>query len=179
MMAEEDVRGKIEAALYAAGRPLNTEDLARAGGITSKRKALQITRRITQDVNTTFEALQLVELAGEKFVMQLKPEFNSIARRFALKALLPDAAMKTLSYVAFFQPISAQQIAERRGSVAYQHLRLLEQLDFVMSEPQGRTRLYRTTDSFANYFGLSTDYQVMKQQLSRFGPRQTTQGQSP
>ena len=178
MMTEEDVRGRIEAALYAAGRPLNAEDLERAGGITSKRKALQIARRITQDVNTTFKALQLVELAGEKFVMQLKPEFNSIARRFASKVLLPDAAMKTLSYVAFFQPISAQQIAERRGSVAYQHLRLLEQLDFVKSEPQGRTRSYRTTDNFANYFGLSTDYQVMKQQLSRFGLREAGQGQS-
>jgi len=169
-VSEESARSRIEAALYAAGRPLTSEELARAAGLTSKRKALQIARKIIQDVNTTFSAIQLVEMPSEKFVLQLKSEFNSVARRFASRALLPDAAMKTLSYVAFFQPISAQQISERRGPQAYQHLKLLEQLDFVESEPQGRTRIYRTTESFANYFGLSTDYSVMKQQLSRFAP---------
>ena len=169
-MSEEDARGRIEAALYAAGRPLTSEELARAGGLTSRRKALQTTRKIIQDVNTTFAAIQLVEMPGEKFVMQLKPEFNNIARRFASRALLPNSAMKSLSYVAFFQPISAHQISERRGPQAYQHLKLLEQLGFVKSEPQGRTRVYRTTESFANYFGLSVDYSVMKQQLSRFAP---------
>ena len=172
-MSEEDVKARIEAALYAAGRPLSAEDLARAAGLTSKRKALQIARRIMQDVGTTFMAIQLAELTGEKFVMQLKPEFNSIARRFASRALLPDSAMKTLSYVAFFQPISAQQVAERRGPQAYQHLRVLEELEFVKSEPLGRTRNYRTTDAFSNYFGLSTDQQVMKQQLARLAPAMT------
>jgi len=169
-VSEEEARGRIEAALYAAGRPLTSQELARAGGLTSKRKALQTTRKIIQDVNTTFTAIQLVEMPGEKFVMQLKPKFNNIARRFASRALLPDSAMKTLSYVAFFQPISAQQISERRGPQAYQHLKLLEQLNFVKSEPQGRTRIYRTTEIFADYFGLSTDHSVMKQQLSRFAP---------
>lgn len=177
-MSEEDARPRIEAALYAAGRPLTAEDLARAGGLTSKRKALQIARRIIQDASTTFRAIQLLELAGEKFVMQLRPEFNTIARRFASKALLPDSAMKTLSYVAFFQPISAQQVAERRGSQTYQHLKVLEELDFVNSEPHGRTRMYKTTDAFANYFGLSTDQQAMKQQLSRLAPA-TIQSKEP
>lgn len=169
-MSEEDARGRIEAALYAAGRPLTSEELARAAGLTSKRKALQITRKIVQDISTTFKAVQLIEMPGEKFVMQLKPEFNNIARRFASRALLSDSAMKTLSYVAFFQPISAQQIAERRGPQAYPHLKLLEQLNFVKSEPQARTRVYRTTESFSNYFGLSTEISVMKQQLSKFAP---------
>jgi len=169
-VSEEDARGRIEAALYAAGRPLTSEELARAAGLTSQRKALQLTRKIIQDVNTTFTAIQVVEMPGERFVMQLKPELTKVARRFTSRALLPDSAMKTLSYVAFFQPISAQQISGRRGPQAYQHLKVLVQFDFVKSEPRGRTRIYRTTESFANYFGLSVDYSVMKQQLSRFAP---------
>jgi chromosome segregation and condensation protein ScpB len=36
---------------------------------------------------------------------------------------------------------------------------------FVVGERQGRSRNYRTTPRFADYFGLSTDVTTMKRQL--------------
>jgi segregation and condensation protein B len=97
--------------------------------------------------------------------MQLKAQYTQTARRFATRPLLTRAALRTLSFIAFFQPISAAELVLRRSSTVYQHLKELEEVGFVVGERQGRSRNYRTTPRFADYFGLSTDVTTMKRQL--------------
>lgn len=160
-----DAVAKVEAALYAAGMPLDAEQLAKAAGISSLRKAVAIARDIARSVNSSMRALEVVEYPGPRFAMQLKPEYNGVAKRFATRPLLSKAALRTLSYIAYFQPISGSELVLRRSSAAYKHLRELEDVGFVMSERQGRSRVYRTTARFAEYFGLSTDVSLMKKQL--------------
>ena len=53
----------------------------------------------------------------------------------------------------------------RRSSTVYQHLKELEDVGFIAGERQGRSKNYRTTTRFADYFGLSTDVTSMKRQL--------------
>jgi segregation and condensation protein B len=165
-----EARACIEAALYAAGRPLAPDELARAGGLSSKRQAVQLARALARSVNGTLRAVQVVELRG-KFAMQLRPEYVKVARKFASRPLLPYSAMKTLSYIAYFQPVTSMDLAAKRGAQAYGHLRTLETMGLVKGEPQGRTRVYRTTPHFAEYLGLSPEPDELKRQLERFGLR--------
>jgi segregation and condensation protein B len=155
----------MEAALYAAGRPLDPEQLAKAAGTTSQRKAVAIAREIATAVNGTLHAVEVVEYPGPKFAMQLKTKYTHVARRFATRPLLTKAALRTLSFIAFFQPISAGELALRRSSAIYQHLKELDEMGFITSERQGRSKAYRTTSRFSEYFGLSTDIQTLKKQL--------------
>ncbi|MBI4257789.1 MAG: SMC-Scp complex subunit ScpB [Thaumarchaeota archaeon] len=164
--------GRIEAALYASGRPLTAEELARAAGVTSKRKAIALTRTLAVQVTRAFKALEVSELSGQKFVLQLKAEYTSVAKRFASRPLLTDATLKTLSHIVYFQPITANELAKRRGPPAYRQIKELEAVGFISSEPAGRTKVYRTTSAFAEYFGLSQDPSVMKQQLASSRLRQ-------
>jgi len=164
-------RALIEAALYSSGRPMSREQLARAGGLTSVRKAASITRELAREFNRVMKALEVVELPSQKFVMQLKPEYLRTARRFSTRPLVPPSALKVLSYVAYSQPVTALELALRRGPRVYSHLKLLEELGFVEAQAVGKTKSYRTTPAFAEYFGLSPDPQVMKQQLIRLARR--------
>ena len=166
---QSDSRGGIEAALYAAGRPLSSEDLAKAAGITSKREAARLARELAEVTKANLKAIEIAELPGERFVMQLRPGFDSVARRFATKALVSSAALRTLSYILSFQPITALELANRRGPRIYQHLKILREADLVSAKPAGRTKLYQTTTVFAEYFGLNPDPAAMKQQLSKLG----------
>ncbi len=168
-LSDDEIGARVEAALYAAGRPLSLEDLVKASGISSKRRVVRIARSLAHAVKSNLRAIQVLELDGQRFVMQLKPEYNPIAKRFAIKPLLPTSVLKTLSYVVYFQPISAKEVAIRRGPQAYGHLRTLEEFGFVYAERNARARIYRTTPRFSEYFGLSSDPQVMKQQLEKLG----------
>ena len=160
-----DVLAKVEAALYASGRPLSLEEISRVAGTASERKATAIAREVARAVNGSMQAVEVVEYAGPKFAMQLKAQYIQTARKFATRPLLTRAALRTLSFIAFFQPISAAELVMRRSSTVYQHLKELEEVGFVAGERQGRSKNYRTTPRFADYFGLSTDITTMKRQL--------------
>ena len=161
----KEVLAKVEAALYASGRPLATGEIARVAGTASERKATAIAREVARMVNGTMQAVEVVEYSGPKFAMQLKSQYTQTARKFATRPLLSRAALRTLSFIAFFQPISAAELVLRRSSTVYQHLKELEAVGFVVGERQGRSKLYRTTNRFAEYFGLNTDTTTMKRQL--------------
>jgi segregation and condensation protein B len=161
----KDSLAKVEAALYAAGRPLNAGEIAKVAGTTSERKAVAVAREIARAVNSTMQAVEVVEYPGFRFALQLKAQYTQVARKFATRPLLSRAALRTLSFIAYFQPIQAGELVLRRSSAAYQHLKELEEVGFVVSERQGRNRVYRTTGRFSEYFGLSGEVALMKRQL--------------
>ena len=163
--SESRLIARIEAALYSAGRPLDPEQLARAGGVTSQRRATQAARAIAQAVNGNLKAVEVVEYPGPRFAMQLKTEYTQLARRFATRPLLSKAALRTLSYIAYFQPIASSELALRRTSNIYSHLKELEDVGFVSGEREGRSKVYRTTSRFSEYFGLSQEALLLKKQL--------------
>lgn len=166
-LTDEEIKARIEAALYSSGRALDAEQLARAAGITSKKRAVDEAKAVQSKMKSMLSAIEVVEYPGQRFAMQLKPEYTSVARRFATKPLLSKAALRTLSFIAYFQPITSADLALRRGSQAYDHLKDLEEVGFLAWERKGRSKLYRTTTEFAEYFGLSVDPQTLKHQLER------------
>jgi len=161
----KEALAKVEAALYASGRPLTVEEIAKVAGTASERKAAAIAREVAKSVNGSMQAVEVVEYSGPKFAMQLKAQYTQTARKFATKPLLSRAALRTLSFIAFFQPISSGELVLRRSSTVYQHLKELEEVGFIGSERQGRSKAYKTTARFAEYFGLSTDVVTLKRQL--------------
>ncbi len=165
LLDESEIKARIEAALYAAGRPLSPKELASAAGITSKRRAVRAARDLARVLNSSLRAIEIVELADRKFAMQLKKQYNIIAKRFSTKPLIPPSVLKTLSYIAYFQPISSLSLVEKRGKQAYKHLKILDEMGFISGEPSGRTKVYKTTPAFSEYFGLSDDLETMKKQL--------------
>lgn len=166
-VSDAEIRARIEAALYSSGRALDAEQLAKAAGISSKKRAMDEAKAIQSRMKSMLSAIEVVEYPGQRYAMQLKAEYTNVARKFATKPLLSKAALRTLSFVAYFQPISSADLALRRGSQAYDHVKDLEEVGFLAWERKGRSKLYRTTTEFSEYFGLSVDPQTLKHQLER------------
>jgi len=110
-------------------------------------------------------ALEILELEDGRFALQLKPEYVNRVRRLATRPLLTLGPLKTLSYIAYRQPVTQAKVVDVRGPQAYDHVHLLEQMGLIHSERIGRTKLMRTTDYFADYFNLSHDLRLLKRQL--------------
>ena len=161
----DDATARIESALYSAGRPLSVEDLIRASGTESRPKTLALLDSIMKKTKNAFKSIEIVILPDGNYVFQLKPEYSSSVRRYASKPILSKATQKTLSYIAFEQPVSSKQLVEIRGSGVYVHLKELRQLDFIENQNIGRTKIYSTTEKFQKYFGISGDVNILKQRL--------------
>ena len=163
-LPEDEIAARIEAALYSAGRPLSLDELIRASGTNSKEKTHRVVNDLAKKTNSTFRAIEIVQLEDGKFVLQLRPQYTPLVRKFAQHPLLPSGALKTLSYIAYEQPVTSKRLVQIRGSQVYSHIKVLEQLQFVEHENLGRLKVYRTTPKFQNYFGI-TDINVVKNKL--------------
>ena len=162
---DDGATAKIESALYSAGRPLSIEDLIRASGTESRPKTLALLDSIMKKTKNAFKSIEIVILPDGNYVFQLKPEYSSSIRKYASKPILSKATQKTLSYIAFEQPVSSKQLVEIRGSGVYVHLKELRQLDFIENQNIGRMKIYSTTEKFQKYFGISGDINILKQRL--------------
>ncbi len=163
--ANDESIAKLEAALYSAGRPLKIEELIRASGTESRTKTFELLNDIMKKTKSVFKALEVVTLPDGSYVFQLKPEYSSTIKKYASKPILPNATLKTLSYIAYMQPISSKQLVETRGSGVYEHLKELRQLDFITHQNVGRLKIYNTTEKFQKYFGIQGDVENLKQRL--------------
>ncbi len=167
---KEDIDTKlrlIEAALYVAGRPLDLKTLCSIVNSRSEKKVQKLARMLMREYRKRATALEILELSDNRFVMQLKSEFSNKVKKLAIRPLLTDGPLRTLSYIAYRQPISQKQVVEVRGKHAYRHIKELVKMGLVSREKNGRDLILRTTDFFADYFGLSRDIRAMKRQLKR------------
>ena len=155
----------MEAALYVAGRPLDLKTMASVAGTRSKKRVRKLAKTLVDDYKNRETAIEILELEGERFVMQLKSEYTGKVRKLTTRPLLSAGPLKTLSYIAFRQPILQTHVVDVRGHHSYGHLKQLEDMELISREGIGKKRVIKTTQFFADFFGLSNDLRAMKRQL--------------
>jgi len=155
----------LEAALYVAGRPLDLNELCSVLKTRSKNKTKKLLKTLIQEYTGRNTALEILELKDERYVLQLKADFTPLVRKLVNRPLLSIGPLKTLSYIAYRQPISQKRVVDVRGHHSYGHIKLLREMGLIASERNGRTSVLKTTDYFADYFALSHDSASMKKEL--------------
>jgi segregation and condensation protein B len=164
VLPDDELTARIEAALYSAGRPLSIDDLLRASGINSKDKIRKVVNELIRKTNSTFKAIEITQLEEGSFVFQVKAIYTPLIRRFAQQPIISSSALKTLSYIAYEQPVTSKRLVQIRGNQVYNHLKELQQISFIEHEKLGRLKVYRTTKKFQDYFGVS-DINSIKNKL--------------
>jgi segregation and condensation protein B len=162
----------VEAALYVAGRPLDLKELCSVLKTRSRNKARKLAKMLVKEYTSRNTALEILQLKDERYVLQLKTKFTPHVKKLVKKPLLSTGPLRTLAYVAYRQPVSQKRVAQMRGHHAYGHIKLLKEMDLVAGERKGRSTLLRTTEYFADYFGLSHELSAMKRQLKKVFERE-------
>lgn len=157
----------IEAALYVSGRPLDLKTIGSMIRVRSEDRIRRLSRLLMDRYKQAEGALEILELADGRFVMQLKPDYVRSARHLATRKLLTPGPLKTLSFIAIKQPVTQAYVVKVRGKLAYQHVVQLKSMGLIADDDVGRTKVLRTTDNFADYFNLSHDLRLMKRQLEK------------
>ncbi|MCL1971354.1 MAG: SMC-Scp complex subunit ScpB [Candidatus Bathyarchaeota archaeon] len=157
----------IEAALYVAGRPLDINELGQVVNSRSKKKVKKYTELIMKEYVARNSPMEILALKDERYVLQVKAEFTPLIKKLVNRPLLSSGPLKTLSYIAFRQPITQKRVIEVRGQHAYDHVKQLKDMGLIVTERVGRSVALKTTDYFADYFGLTQDTSAMKRELKR------------
>ncbi|WP_340820211.1 SMC-Scp complex subunit ScpB [Methanolobus sp. WCC4] len=166
-------REVIEAALFAAGGAIDAATLAKLTGM-KKKQVIPIALGIVEEYASRETGIEVIDL-GERYVMQVKPKYTDMVRPFAPKELSAPM-LRTLSMIAYHQPLIQSDLVDMRGNSAYDHIRELKERGFVEALPHGRTKILQTTSLFADYFGLeSNDPELVKKKIVELSRLQSGQ----
>jgi len=161
-MTEPSLTTIIEALLFASDEPVSAERLAAAAGeevtVDAVREAV---RQLADAYAESGRAFALAEIAGG-FQLLSRPEFSKYLRKLVRarnEARFTQAALETLSIIAYKQPVTRAEIEDIRGVAAGDMVRTLMEKGLVRvtgrSEHVGRPLLYGTTKKFLTAFGLA------------------------
>jgi len=156
-----ELKGALEAIIYAADGPATLEQIAKAVGeekaVVSAALDEMIAACATEDRGMEIRAVA----GGYKFYT--KPQHHEVVRRF-IKGLRPPLrltmpALETLAVIAYRGPATGPEIQEIRGvNVSGVIKTLLEKRLIVTAGRKavmGRPIMYRTSKEFLMRFGLS------------------------
>ena len=148
----------LEAALYAAGHPLGIDELMHVVRSKSEKVVLNLINELIKKIESRSGALEVIILPGNRVVMQLRTTYNSLVREFTHRPLLKTGSLKTLGYIAYYQPIEQGQVIESRGGHIYSQLRQMENLGLIIREKVDDKRfVIKTTPFFGDYFGIGAN----------------------
>ncbi|WP_314585344.1 SMC-Scp complex subunit ScpB [Paenibacillus terrigena] len=123
---------------------------------------LDVIHDLKGDYKRSKRGIQITEIANA-FQLTTVPEHAPYFERLAYspsRSTLSQAALETLSIIAYRQPITRVDIEEIRGVKSDRALQTLMSKDLIeevgRAEAIGRPILYGTTKSFLDYFGLDS-----------------------
>ena len=158
----------VESVLFSAGKPVSINEIKEATGLSYNivKKTIQ---ELIQDYNVTRKNETSMEIvkAGEKYAMQVKKQFIDQSMMVAKPEIKPEL-LKTLTLIAFHQPIKQSNLRRMFGTKIYDHVDELVSLKLVHSRKHGTTEMLTTTKFFPEYFGIeSTDPDEIRNFLMR------------
>lgn len=156
----------LEAALYSAGRPVDIESLKFVVGTKSNNVIQKLIGELAFRYEARYSALEIKILSKKRAVMRLKDVFEITVKRFTNRPLLTSGPLKTLSYIAYHQPVEQVKVVADRGTHVYSHLKMMEEMGLIVRERlNGRGYIIETTPYFADYFGFGHDPMKSRLQL--------------
>lgn len=150
----------IEAALFAASRPLTLEELNALDPDVSFAEVKAALDRLREHYDFDGHGVEVVELGGG-FQILTRPSLAAAIERAQVAQRSPKltaAMLETLAVIAYRQPVGRAEIEEIRGVAVGSVLKSLHErglIDVVgRGEGLGRPLLYGTTPVFLEYFAL-------------------------
>ncbi len=151
----------IEAILFACGEPVSPDKLAEASGIDVE-TVVKLIDQLERRYNVQESGIRIIRVNGslQLATRQEYADYVKAALETRRQAPLSQAAMETLSIVAYNQPVTKAFVEQVRGIDSSSVVNTLVERDLLEEagrlELPGRPVAYRTTDTFLRCFGISS-----------------------
>jgi len=143
----------VEAILFSSGRPFSLQELGEALKLEPQtvRKYIKKLKGLYGKRNTALEVAKV----GSKYCLQVKREYVGNTNRF-VQTKIPTKLLKTLSYIAYHQPVKQSTMVHLMGTRVYEQVKKLKELELIHRKRSGHTKILTTSSKFPEYFGIGT-----------------------
>lgn len=160
-MNKREIKAIIESLLYIWGEPLSLKDLSDVLEL-EKKDVKEMINEMISDFNYNRRGLQIVRI-NDSYQLTTRPEHYDMICKLCTPRTdktLSNAALETLSIIAYKQPITRMEVEAIRGVKCIKSINSLLQRELVKEvgrlDKTGKPILYGTTETFLQHFGLTS-----------------------
>jgi len=160
-LQDDQLKQVVEALIFASDIPITINQLK---GFIEEATASEIKKAVNSlnlEYNKTGRAITIISVAGG-FQMVTREAYTQWIRKLFIKrrkSRLSQAALETLSVIAFKQPVSKSEIEAIRGVGCDGVVKTLLERKLITitgrSDGPGRPLIYASTKEFLRYFGIN------------------------
>ncbi len=161
-MEENELIKVVETLLFITDEPIKTEKIAKICEVKNVKYIEEILERIKHSYDMENRALCIMRVAGG-WQMATRSEYSIWVRKLyqtRLTMRLSNAALETLSIIAYKQPVTRAQIERIRGVDVMGPIDTLLERKLIAvlgrADTVGRPIIFGTTDEFLRQFGLNS-----------------------
>lgn len=145
---------KLEAILFAGGAPLSVKELTEKAGVSDFRAVQRALRHLARAYSGRQTSLE-IRRVGDRYALQVREEFLSSVHSVQ-PIEIPPRTLKSLTLIAYHQPMLQSVLVKMVGEYAYQEVAELQSFGLIRAEAKGSTLELTTTPRFAEYFGIGS-----------------------
>jgi len=148
-----DEKGAVEAALFSSAEKIGVSEIADRTGLSDV-KIRHALKDLRKEYDERGSAIMIAKI-GNEYKMMLRTEYTDYTGKFS-KAEMTGGMMRTLSTIAYNQPVLQSELFKTRGPRVYDDVRALIEMDMVSGKRAGQTLELTTTKKFSEYFGIGS-----------------------
>lgn len=149
---ETEITGKVEAALFIAGRYLTLQELIM---LTDINPIMLKSILHTLEKKYSHGTLRLIR-REESYKLDIAQKYHYLINKLATgSAEFTKAEQETLAIIAYKQPIKQSVVIKIRGNKSYDHIKKFRTLGLVIAKRNGHTLDLTLSEEFYEYFNVT------------------------
>lgn len=171
-MNKEEIKSIIESLLFAWGEPLSLNEISSILNV-KKTEAIELITEMSEEFKVDEKRGIFIQQFGDTYQLTTKKEnfdyIQKLMQEVTVNRSLSNAALETLSIIAYKQPVTRVEIDIIRGVKSSHIVKSLQEKSLVKEvgklDRPGKPTLYATTSEFLKHFGLKTIDELPKIQI--------------
>ena len=151
---DEDLLKRIESVLFAAGKKVPIEDIAKMCNKKDFVTLIEAGLKKLKERYASADSSLMVIQDGPAWKLTVKEQFMPFVRKIVTQTELKKSVMETLAVISYKNPILQSDLIKIRTNKAYDHLDLLEEEGYITRKKAGRTKEITLAQKFFDYFDL-------------------------
>ena len=146
----------VESVLFSTSKPVSINEIYKTTNL-SRIQIKTTLEDLIKDYNVIRKNETSMEVvkAGDKYAMQVKKQYVDKSILIS-KPEIEINLLKTLTLIAFHQPIKQSNLRRMIGEKVYEHVDELVALKLIHTKKHGSTEMLTTTKLFPEYFGIES-----------------------
>ena len=158
---KDNLKDKIESLLFTLGRSVSVKKIGKMLGVDDGDRIRRELDKLKKEYSERRGGV-ILENFGDNWHLTVRPEYLEPIKKHITQTEFPKSLAETMAVIAWKAPVLQSDVVEIRSNKAYDHIKKLDNMGFIIKKKKGRTYEIHLSNRFFEYFEVENQDELKK-----------------